>query len=444
MTKVVLIEEELLATESRAPLQKEKKVDSPKAARRRRMSRMIGSLSMLPSVFRHLAKANTITICALWDAQPKSTVLRIVVGSAAVVAPVLSWWGAGAMVDVLARGAAWEELLWGAFAYTASLAVLSIVPVALSSLERMSDNATFELVFSKYTRKMITFRQEHLNDPVLSEKAKHVKERAVWRMMAMARTQPQVIRNLGTLVVTGSIVAVKAPSLLPILVVFGIPAMFFELRHAVKRAEIEEQLGPTWGLLWGDLYQLMVAQSLAMLHQFGAATWFALRYKRGLADASGAECRLEVQAATTRVLGALLVGVGLEISIGLLLKLALHGDLTVGEFVLVSGALSSLAAGLAEFASLLGQQWSQSKSIKDLTNLLGHPHTESISTRLTPAEDEYRDGVGGADENREETLSTGAQVTVENVWLRYASAEKGDFALKGISFSVPAGSVVQW
>jgi ABC-type multidrug transport system fused ATPase/permease subunit len=346
------------------------------------------------------------------------------------------------MVEVLARGAPWESLLLGAIAYVVSLAVLGIVPVALSSLERMSDNATFELVFSKYTRKMITFRQEHMSDPVLSEEAKQVKERAVWRMMAMARTQPQVIRNVGTLVVTGSIVAVKAPSLLPILVGFGVPTMFFELRHACKRAELEEELAPAWGLLWGDLYQLMVAQPLAMLHQFGAALWFALRYKRGLADASAVECQLEVQAAASRVLGALLVGVGLAISIALLLKFTLGGDLTVGEFVLVSGALSSLAAGLAEFASLLGQQWSQSKSIKDLTDLLEHPHTETISTRVKSVADEYRGACGESAGLREEELSAGAQVTVDDVWLRYASAEKGDFALKGISFSIPAGSVV--
>ncbi len=284
--------------------------------------------------------------------------------------------------------------------------------------------------------------QEQLSDPVLAENFKQVRERAVWRMMAMARALPQLIRTVGTLLVTGAIVAHKAPSLLIVLVAFALPSMMLELRHARSRCDLDEELAPVWGPLWTDLSNLMVAPALAMLHQFGAALWFAGRYRRGLADASARECRLESEAALKRVLAALLAGVGLAGCIVVLVSRALGREISAGELVLVLGTMASLAACLSELASILGQQWSQSKSLWDLVDFLRHPYSPAVETRLMPIEQEY----GSTDVTRIDgdtpASESAAELVFEDVWYRYPSARSEEFAVRGISFSVKRGSVV--
>jgi ABC-type multidrug transport system fused ATPase/permease subunit len=245
------------------------------------------------------------------------------------------------------------------------------------------------------------------------------------------------------LLVTGYLVASTAPLLLPVLVGFAIPTMVLEVRHARRRAELEEKLAPEWGGLWDDLRNLMVAPSLAMLHQFGAATWFSRRYRLGLQSASKTEGTLENDAALKRVLAALLVAMGILLSLWTLLYRALSGDLTVGGLLLTTGAIAGLTGSLAEFASLMGQQWSQSKSIKDLTEFLEHPYSSAISTRYVPIEQEY-----GCEESTEGTVADGGDATItdhlvlEDVWYRYPSAATERYAVRGLSFSVKRGSVV--
>ena len=410
-----------------------------------------GRLSLLWNVgkatVRQIWAANTVTLQALWDAQKGATLLRLGVGVASTAAPFLGWWGSGMMIDQLASGEAirFIDLVPGALAFTGSFALMALIPVALSSLERMSDNWTFEHVFGKFTRKLVTFSQENLANPQLAESIKQGKERAVWRMMGMAKSQPMVIRSVGMLLITAVLVAIKAPLLLLVLLAFGLPTVILELRHARKRSDLEERLAPQWGALWGDLYSLMVAPALAMLHQFGAALWFAHRYRVGLRNASAAECSLEHKAARGRCLAALAVGVGLAICLAILLDLTRKGELSVGEFVLVMSAISGLGAGLADFASLLGQQWSQSRSIADFTALLAHKASQPVTHRYQPLCVEYS-GVPEAEGATSLPMgipsSSPAALTFDSVWYRYPSADAQQFAVRGLSFTVPAGSVV--
>jgi len=386
-----------------------------------------------------IAKANVVTFTTLWAVQRKATTVRVLIGIGAVFAPILTWWGSGKMVDSFTRTHSMSDVVIGTLAVVTSLAMGCVIPVALGSLERKSDNWVFELIFGKLTRKMITFSQESLSDPVLAEQAKQVKERAVWRMMTMARSQPQLIRNAGMLIVSGGIVGANVPILLLIVALFAAPSVWIELRHAQHRSETEERLAPVWGALWGDLYSLMVAPTLAMLHLFGAALWFAGRYRAGLAVASKEECKVEDTAVTNRVLAALLASVGLAISVVVLVMKTHYGSLKVGEFMLVLGAISSLAGCFSELASQLGQQWSQSKSIQDFTEFLRHPRSEGVSHHYLPHEQEY--GVR-THEDSSEARSAAAELTFEDVWYRYPSAAEGQHAVRGISFSVQRGSVV--
>jgi ATP-binding cassette subfamily B protein len=399
-------------------------------------------LSRLGEAVHQIVQANVVTLRVLWEAQPKGTIARVLVGVGAVIAPVLSWYGNGLIVDAITRTESVGEIFLGAVALIGSLTMLGVIPVALSSLERMSDNCTFEVVFGKFTRKMVSFTQEQLSDPVLAEKFKQVRERAVWRMMAMARMQPQLLRNVGTLLVTGGIVVYKAPLLLGILTTFAIPSIVLELRHARRRCDLDEELAPVWGPLWSDLSNLMVAPALAMLHQFGSALWFAARYRKGLASASAQECTLETEAAFKRVLAALLVGVGLGVSIAMLVSKALARELTAGELVLVLGTITSFAACLSELASLLGQQWSQAKSLKDLVDFLEHRYTPMVTTRRLSIEQEYGVGIGAGAVTKPRHRESAVELTFEDVWYRYSSAAKEHFAVRGISFSVKQGSVV--
>ncbi len=391
---------------------------------------------------KQIVRANMITFRALWELQRAATVARLVVVLTAILAPILGWVGSARMIEAISGGGSGWSAVIGALALTGSLTILGLIPIALSSLERMSDNCTFEHVFGKFTRKLVTFTSEHLGDPKLSEKVKQVRERAVWRMMAMAKGQSQLVRNFGMLMVTGVTVALKAPELLPVIGFFGVPSMYVELRHARRRSDMEEALSPQWNGLWADLANLVVSAAISMLHQFGAAMWFAGRYRKGLADASREECQLESSAAMTRVIFALVGGCGLAISIFWLLYCARSGAISAGDFVFTSGAISGLAGCLADFASLLGQQWSHSKSIIELDDLLRHPVSEEVSMRRVPFEQEYQISHNASAFAKSVESGCAEHLEFRDVWLRYGSAPAGQNAVHALNFTVKRGTVV--
>ncbi len=406
-----------------------------------RIRRGVERLTRVTVEVRGIWRANWLTAQILFDMQPVGTLARIAIGLGGVGGSVLTWWGSGYLIQALSHGGLGLDLIIGASAQVLGLAILGVIPVALGSLERMSDNATFEHVFGKYARKMISFSQEQLSDPELAERCKHVKERVVWRMMSMGRIQPQVMRNGAMLMVASGIIIWHAPMVLLGMLGFGLPAMWVEVQHAKKRADTEEQLAPVWGSSWSDLYQLMVAQSLSILHHFGAAKWFAQRYRHVLRGASQEECGVEIAAAVKRVTGAILVSVGLGLGLGYLIHLTSVKDLTLGQFVLVSGALANLAAGLGEFASLLGQQWTQARSIDSFVALLREPSAGEVSIRVQPIAEEYAD-TSATHTHLDAAWVGETSVEFDDVWLRYRGAPEESYALRGMSFSIPQGSIV--
>lgn len=399
-------------------------------------------LTRLVSVTKQIAKANLTTFRAQWDLQRTPTVYRCLATAGAIAAPALGWWGSAEMIGGLSSDTPIGQVALGAGAFIASLGIMGVIPVALSSLDRMSDNGTFEHVFGKFTRKMITFNQEHLIEPQLAEQVKQIRERAVWRMMSMAKGQPLMARNFGMLLITGTTVALKAPELLPVLTLFGLPSVMVELRHARRRSELDEKLSPIWNGLWGDLANLMLTPALAMLRLFGAEKWFAHRYRKILAGASRSECELEEQAAGTRIGLALLVSAGLAVSIGWLVTKTRAHDLSVSEFVLITGAISGLTGCLAEFASLVGQQLSQSKNINDFTEFLAHPLSEKISMRHLPESVEYALPEPKSSDCLTRDDSSEEHLCFDDVWLHYISAPIGQYAVKNLSFKIKRGSIV--
>ena len=385
-----------------------------------------------------VARANFITARALWDAQPLAQIARLAVVIASVAAPTLTWWSSGKIVDGLNHSGDGGSLLPEVAVFIGSLVLLGLLPIARGSLERLSDNHIFLTVFAKLTRKVVSFTQEHLADASLSELIRQVRERAVWRMMTMARSQPGIASNAGMLLVTGVLLAMQAPVLIPVLALFSLPSMVLEVRHARRRCDLDEELAPVWGGLWGSLGNMLAPSALMMLQNFGAAFWFAERYRKGVDAASKQECKLEEGAALKRLGCASLVGLGLLSSVLVLLARAKAGSMSVGEFVLAIGAMTSFAGCLAEFASSLGQQWSQSDSIHQMMELLSHRYTEEVTLRSVPIEQEYR--------RSEAPLQAGAQAGSElafnNVSLQYPGAAEGQYAVRGVSFRVKQGSVV--
>jgi ATP-binding cassette subfamily B protein len=385
-----------------------------------------------------VARANFITAQALWDAQPWAMIARLAVVIASVAAPTLTWWSSGKIVDGLTNRGDGSSLSLEVAVFIGSLVLLGLIPIALGSLERLSDNHIFLTVFAKLTRKVVSFTQEHLADARLSELIRQVRERAVWRMMTMARSQPGIARNVGMLLVTGCLLAVQAPALIPLLATFSLPSMVLEVRHARRRCDLDEELAPVWGGLWGNLGNILAPSALMMLQNFGAAFWFAERYRKGVDAASKQECKLEEGAALKRLGCASLVGLGLLGSAWVLVARARAGSISAGDVVLAFGAMTSFAGCLAEFASSIGQQWSQSESIHQLMELLSHRDTEEVTLRSVPIEQEYRHGAA--------PLQAGAQVGSElvfnNVSLQYPGTAEGQYAVRGVSFRVKQGSVV--
>lgn len=387
-----------------------------------------------------IAKANRITLTALWELQRTATIYRGVISLGAIAAPVLGWWGSSRMISSLSGNGSLESGIAGTVAFTGGLAIAGIIPIALGSLERMSENCAFRHVFGKFTRKTVTFTQEQLSDPELAEAVKQSRERAVWRMMSMARGQSQLVRNIGMLTISGLTIAFKAPELIPVVTLFGLPSMASELRYARKRSALEAKLSPKWGGLWGDLALLMANPALGMLHLFGADRWFARRYRVGLDDASGEENDLESGAALERTGCSLVAGLGLALGVAWLFYRTKTNQMTVSDFVLLSGATAGISGCLSEFASLLGQQLTQAKSLNDFAEFLRYPKSEEVVMRQLPLEQEYASGMAEVPDTFGTEFSE--HLCFKDVWLQYASAGMGQFAVRTMTFSVERGSFV--
>lgn len=110
--------------------------------------------------------------------------------------------------------------------------------------------------------------------------------------------------------------------------------------------------------------------------------------------------------------------------------------------MLITSSLAGLSASLSEFASLLGQQWSQSKSVNDLIDFLKHPASEPISIRQKPLNQEYAVGDGAGSVEMPPVSEDDVHLSFEDIWLRYPSAADGEHAVRNLSFSVKRGSIV--
>ncbi len=389
-----------------------------------------------------VVKANKIVFDCLWDINPGYASLRMATGVAAFAAPPLGWWGSSLMIDALSSGGSAGALRLGAGLTLGSLVLLGCTPVLLSCLERLGDNNVFELVFGRFTRKMITFSQEDLGDAELSDDIKRVRERAVWRMMALARTMPQMVRCIGSLAVAAGLVLWMAPELLLIMLMASVWTTLTELAHARRRCEIDEELAPDWNGLWGDLANLMMLPSLQMLALFGATEWFQRRYEEGLAKTSQVECLHERQGLRKRILAALMVGIGLTISIWLLIERTRAGAISVGEFVFLLGALSNLAACLADSASLMGLQLNNSQSVIELLVFLAHPFSPEVPLRPALESKATRAVEVAPQEEAPTPNPSEPHVEFINVRKQYGADPSAPFALNGVTFAIPRGAIV--
>lgn len=373
---------------------------------------------------KQLASANKILLRELWAAMPVVTVARIAAGVTMVACPFATWWGSGMLIEALADSKPLTTAIAGLVAMFISLVLMGILPTLLSSLDKIGENWVFRHVQSAIAAKAVALDQMTLTNPAFAARFKQVKDRAVWRMMSMMRSQPMLLRTLGSVIVTLVILALHYPYLALLIVVFFLPCVGIEARHAQRQSKVDEELAPLWGSLWGDLYSLTTSISIAMLQVFGAGGWFARRYRSGIETAASRENHLERRAILVRISAAALGGMALvAMSVWLILEVS-AGELALSKLVLLLGAASSLGLSLAESASLIGQQFNQAYYVNALEDLLNTKSAVSFPEQGVAVEGSSTEGVA---------------LAFEQVSYRYPGEGQSKFALEAVDLAITAG-----
>jgi len=397
-----------------------------KAASKRRMP-AVSFVMRCATQLAVLARANASLLRQLWCVFPVMTVIRLSAGFAMVACTFANWWGSGMVIQGLADSQALMSLSLPLCALFFSVVLLGMLPTLLSGLDKIGENWVFRHVQSEIAAKAATLDQTTLNDPDFAARFKQVKDRAVWRMMAMMKSQPLIIRSVGMVVVSIVMLGLYDIGLALIVLVAFIPCMGVEARHAQRQSKVDEELAPLWGSLWGDLWNLTTTSSISMLQVLGAAGWFSTRYQNGVERAASRENKLERSAIAVRLLVALIGGIVLVgVSLALMSRVA-AGELTLSKLVLMLGAVSSLGLSLADSASLLGQQFSQAYYVNALNKLL-----ETKSKIQFP-----KSGV-----EVQEQVVGGAALLFDSVSYRYPGKGQSKLALDKVSLMVCAGQKV--
>lgn len=374
---------------------------------------------------RRIARANRTIAALLIRHRPGMSAARLVFVGVLVATPFVMNWSVGQILEALARREPIDLWALPTLGLALGLIVSGALPLVMTVFDRLIDNWAFSHVQQAQVLKVPALDPVTYSDPDLKDKIQKVQERAVWRIMALAKTQVMLTRAIVLASITTVLLWRFDGALCVILVAAMIPSMAAESIHAYRQFKIDESQGDWWRRFWEERGHILNSKTLAYLQVFGAARWFAGRFADGIARAISSYDTLERQSVIGRLVA---MGIGMSAVVFgalTLVRSVIAGHLPIADFVFYLGTLSLLGASLAEVASALGLQLGQSlyvESFEDVLAIESRTHYPEVGT--TPR-----------------VSADGVKLELCDVRFGYplGAGQRNREIIRGISVTVPAG-----
>lgn len=372
-----------------------------------------------------IVRANIDMAMLLAQHRPGASVARVVLAVLMIGTPFLMSWSTGQLIANIVQGLSVHLLDVAALGLMLALLVGGALPLMVAVVDRLIEHWAFVHVQQAQVIKVPNLDPVTYSDPSLKDKIQQVQERAVWRIMALVKSQVLLVRAIAWALISAALLARFDPWLCMIVVGAMLPSMLLEGRHAYRQFKVDERQGEWWRRFWEDRDYILNSKTLAYLQVFGAAHWFATRFAGQVADAIEEYDVVERRSIVQRLL-AMAAGMCAMVFAALALVAAVTGGaLTVDRFVFNLGTLSLLGTSLAEIASSFGQQLGQSLYVKSFQEVLGlESRTHFPEQGKKPDEPDK-----------------GLSLELQNVRFGYpeGSGNVRREVIKGINLEVPAG-----
>jgi ATP-binding cassette subfamily B protein len=374
---------------------------------------------------RRIARANRTIATLLLRHRPGMSAARLFFVGIVVATPFVMNWSVGQIIEALAQRQTID--VWGlpTLGLALGLIVSGALPLVMTVFDRLIENWAFTFVQQAQVLKVPELDPVTYSDPSLKDKIQNVQERAVWRIMALAKTQVMLTRAIALALITTTLLWRFDGALCVILVTAMIPSMAAESVHAYRQFKIDESQGDWWRRFWEERGHILNSKTLAYLQVFGAARWFAGRFADGIARAISAYDILERRSVIKRIV-AMVCGMSAVIfGAFTLVRSVTAGHLAIADFVFYLGTLSLLGASLAEIASALGLQLGQSLYVESFEDVLAiESRTHYPEVGVSP-----------------QVTADGVTLELRDVRFGYpqGAGQRNREIIRGISLAIPAG-----
>lgn len=309
---------------------------------------------------KRIVRSNTDMAKLFWEHRPVVSSLRLVVIVVLVAAPFLMSWSSGQVIEGLMHGKSVSSFGPAALGLALALIITGALPLVIAVIDQLIDHWAFVHVQQAQVTKVPDLDPVTYSDPTLKDKIQQVRERAVWRIMALLKAQVMFARAIALALIAG-IMLFRYDAGLCLLIVVGMaPSMIYEGLHAYRQFRVDEHQSDWWRRFWEDRHNVLDSKSLSYLQVFGAAHWFAGRFADQIAAAIEEYDSIERQSIVKRLVCVLIGLTTVVFGAYSLIHSVTAGQLEVSRFVFFLGALSLFASSLAEIATTAGKQLGQS------------------------------------------------------------------------------------
>lgn len=329
-----------------------------------------GRLTKLAVHASRIAQANRNMVILLFRHRPVMSLARFALVGVLITTPFVMNWSVGQLIEALALGRTLGVLDLPGLGLALGLVVSGALPLVMTVFDRLIELWAFAYVQQAQVLKVPELDPVTYSDPDLKDKIQNVQERAVWRIMAFAKSQVMLTRALALAVITTLLLARFDGALCCLLILAMVPSMAAESLHAFRQFKIDEQQGDWWRRFWEDRGHILASKTLAYLQVFGAAQWFAKRFARSIADAINVYDVVERRSILGRIIAMACGMIAVVYGAFILVDAVIVGRIPIADFVFYLGTLSLLGASLAEIASTLGQQLGQSLYVESFEDVL--------------------------------------------------------------------------
>lgn len=372
-----------------------------------------------------IARANGEIVSTLFRYRPGISIGRVIFVGVLVATPFIMNWSVGRILEALAHRTPVDLFDLPTLGLAFGLVVSGSIPLVMTVIDRLIEHWAFTYVQQAQVLKVPEIDPVTYSDPDLKDKIQNVQERAVWRVMAFAKSQVMLTRAFALAVITAVILGRFDQWLCTIVILAMVPSMAVEGLHAYRQFKVDERQGDRWRRFWEDRGNILNSKPLAYLQVFGAARWFAARFAEQVGQMIDAYDVLERRSILGRLVAMACGMAAIVFGAIALVDGVIAQRIAIGDFVFYLGALSLLGASLAELASALGQQLGQSLYVQSFGDVLAiesrtHYPALGVSPRVS---------------------AEGVSLELDDVRFGYPQGvgKRNREVIRGISFRIPAG-----